>query len=320
MQYTKVSTNPDCITYIINNHLDYYEEKKISHKNVIEELEIDLGDMEFRKNIRKRNNKYYHPFVMIELRKYIQIKKGLFCNKGKYYNVYNEPQYNGKTCVYKYLSLYHKKFKGNFCYTYEEPTFEFIKNDITVKKWFFETFYKKEEFYENSLNKDWNKNNWDNKMKNEFSFEDENTKKYNTLPTLIKGYNFWNKCRNTYYKSKKETTLKTIRVKVCIKTLDYTKILYPDLNIFNFKGWNKETKQTSNKGCIKISSGWTYTNNEGNIVEKYELGGLKTETLKKWALDNGFKEEREQTIGKKGMKSVKKKYYYGDYAEYMLKL
>jgi len=106
------------------------------------------------------------------------------------------------------------------------------------------------------------------------------------------------------------TEFHRIPVRVCIKKLDYSKTPRDFYSPLNIKRFDNETKKTSNKG-LKAIHAWSYFNDDGEEDKKsggWEFGGIKIDDIVELCRINGFKEE-------KG-----KKYQYGDYAQFYMKL
>jgi hypothetical protein len=97
-----------------------------------------------------------------------------------------------------------------------------------------------------------------------------------------------------------------IKIRFHISTMDLTKTPIHYDSIFNFKQWDKTTKKTSNKG-LKADTTYTCTNWNGN-PSGWSFGGTSADSLSYMCEQNGFKADK------------KKKYNYGDYAEWYLKL
>lgn len=95
-----------------------------------------------------------------------------------------------------------------------------------------------------------------------------------------------------------------IKIRLHIGTMDLQKTKIPYLSIFNFKQWDKTTKKTSNKG---LKADTTYTWNWNGTPRGWKFGGLPADSIAVLCRKNGFIED-------------KKKYNYGDYAEWYLKL
>jgi hypothetical protein len=97
---------------------------------VIEEVEIEMGDINFRRRINGMN-KYHHPFLMLELKDYMRVKKISFepdiINSGKPKRfdtgkvIFNtEPIYTG--LIYK-LGKYHR-------YNYDKNNYQDGRNHM----------------------------------------------------------------------------------------------------------------------------------------------------------------------------------------------
>ena len=67
---------------------------------VIEEIEIEMGDIHFIRRIRGMN-KYFMPFLLLELKEYIRIKKIAFDKEKNKMVIKNEPFYTGLCYAYE---------------------------------------------------------------------------------------------------------------------------------------------------------------------------------------------------------------------------
>ena len=238
--------------------------------NVIEELEIEMGDIQFRRNI-KGMNKYYLPFVLLELNEFMKIKKGLFI---QCFSFLNEPLYAGNIYEYIYVSKYNKNIKGSDKYEY--PSFHLIKNDKVVKEWF-ETIFK-------------------------VSFEEYNWNNYTHC--CISGHLDWEKFRCLEYPTP-NYYIKTYKVRKIIIRFNYKSTPIDYFSVLNFKHWDSETKKTSNKGLGRKDI-------RNVIIKNVDCnkwsGYISIDDIKKLAENNGFNPIK------------KHKYYYGHYAEFLLKI
>ena len=238
--------------------------------NVIEELEIEMGDIQFRRNI-KGMNKYYLPFVLLEMKDFFRINKGLLRNGGWL----SEPSYSGNIYEYVYVSKYSRYIKGSDKYDF--PSFNLIKNEIVkddrTRRWF-------ESFFKFSLDEDKWEYNW---------------RSDNLRPNRLVG---WENFRKTEYHTP-DYYIKTYKVRKIIKRFNYESPIIRKKSIFRIKYWDKETKKTNNKGLTATKY------NDGDL--RYD-DYLEAYTIEKWAVENGFKKEKN------------KKYYYGHYAEFLLKI
>jgi len=77
---------------------------------VFEEIEIDMGDINFRRRIRGMN-KYYYPFLLLEFKEYMNIKKISFV-KDKGYIINPEPVYEGKIYLNKKDKMYNIRHRA----------------------------------------------------------------------------------------------------------------------------------------------------------------------------------------------------------------
>jgi hypothetical protein len=265
--------------------------------------------------------------MIIELKQYILIRKGLFNNNTKwvkllfdvYYSngeqkcinqssdiLYDEPNYNGNCYTYTYVSKYHPKVKypnvskfNRFIDFYRHPSFEDIKNDERIEEWFV-----KRNSHLKFNEKDWEKTIYSNNEYNEC-------------------VNSWMKFRNSEGDGKKNKSYYPYKLRVLEKSLDYSRTPMNYRSIFNLKYWDKTTKLTSLRGLKANGDGWTYSNsNKKSRMLGWTFGGLTAVDIEVWAIKNGFQKEiiKVNNKGKKNEKTHYKKYQYGDYAEYMCKI
>jgi hypothetical protein len=111
-----------------------------------------------------------------------------------------------------------------------------------------------------------------------------------------------------HYKSVPEDLRKyLIKIRLPIGSMDLTLTPTPYYSIINLKHWNKTTKKTSNKG-LRADHTYSWVSESGYRWGGWRFGGISADDL--WAIckKNGFVEEK------------KKKYNYGDYAEWYMKL
>jgi hypothetical protein len=97
-----------------------------------------------------------------------------------------------------------------------------------------------------------------------------------------------------------------IRVRMSIGTMDLRQTPTPYSSILNLKPWDKATKKTSNKG-LKADTTYNWTTDYGS-TKGWKFGGISAGSLAGICKKNGLIEEK------------KKKYQYGDYAEWYMKL
>lgn len=238
--------------------------------NVIEELEIEMDDIQFRRNI-KGMNKYYLPFVLLEMKDFFRINKGLL--QGSVW--YTEPIYDGNIYEYVYVSKYSRYFRhSNEKYNY--PMFNRIKNDKVIKEWF-ETIFK-------------------------VSFDEYNWNK--SIIYNCSGNIDWQKFRDYEYPTP-DYYIKTYKVRKIIRPIDYNCNFIDYFSVLNFKHWDSETKKTSNKGLGRKDI-------RNVIIKNVDCnkwsGYISIDDIKKLAENNGFNPIK------------KHKYYYGHYAEFLLKI
>jgi hypothetical protein len=95
------------------------------------------------------------------------------------------------------------------------------------------------------------------------------------------------------------------RVKYVIGTMKYNTSKFDYFSVLNIKHYDPKTKKTSNKGLKAYTTySWSDNYNRGG----WTFGGLKACSLENICIANGFKKE-------KG-----KKYQYGDFAEWYMKI
>lgn len=277
--YKKKLYKDNILINSINMTTDYNQ----LYNSVMEELEIEMGDLQFRRNI-KGMNRYYYPFMLLELKQEILKRKNIG------YTVKDEPIYTGKCYVYKKVSKYHQKIKqpkhpSKHSNIYNSPSFENIKDDEVIKKWFLEEFRFVKDIEFNVIH-------WTQQVRTEYG-----NKQWEYFRKNHKGH---------------------IKIRVIYQQINYKNKPIPFYSLCYIKKWDKETKKTNNKGTKKDEEEyWCCTDGK---YKTWSLTGLKANDMEYWAIENGFKKETEQTQTKKGLKSVEKKYYYGDYAEYLLNL
>jgi len=94
-----------------------------------------------------------------------------------------------------------------------------------------------------------------------------------------------------------------IKIKCKVGSMDLTKTQRHYFNPLNLKFWDKTTLKTSNKG-LKADTTYSWTEEWGRGGWKF--GGITADELEHICIINGFKKEK------------KKKYQYGDYANWYL--
>jgi hypothetical protein len=97
-----------------------------------------------------------------------------------------------------------------------------------------------------------------------------------------------------------------IKRRASIGTMDLTKTPTSYYSLLNLKPWDKATKKTSNKG-LKADTTYNWTTDYGT-TRGWRFGGIQSGCLAGICKKNGLVEEK------------KKKYNYGDYAEWYMKL
>jgi hypothetical protein len=102
---------------------------------VFEEIEIDFGDIDFRRRIRGMN-KYYYPFLLLEFKEYMNIKKISF-DKDEGYIINPEPIYEGKIYSNKKNKMYnirHRVKADNKRFDYNKPIIN-TYSILTINYW-----------------------------------------------------------------------------------------------------------------------------------------------------------------------------------------
>lgn len=247
----------------------------------------------------------------------VSLKHSFLVRRGLYKTNYNSVQYNsngtqytkmkdvlndkiiysGKCHHYAYVSKYHPKVIYNKRSGYYTPSFDVVKDDKLVEKWFLDIIDGKNPV---SLPKwvNFNEMGWTEFIRTQY------------------GNNLWDLFRKNQGDKSQQYPYK---VRILEKTLDYDRTPMKYFSLFNLKYWNKTTKLTSLRGLKAITDGWTYE--KTNRTSGWTFGGITASSIDWWAKENGFKEEivKITNKGKKNEKIHYKKYQYGDYAEYLLK-
>lgn len=108
----------------------------------------------------------------------------------------------------------------------------------------------------------------------------------------------------------KPSSIKTethcVRRKIAVRQFDYTKSIISYYSPLRWKKWSKITQKTTEKGMNCELT--TYSNTTTTFMEDKRLErGVLADEMKQYAIQNGFPIVKKQ------------KYYYGDYAMWILK-
>lgn len=267
-----IAYNPDFVAF------------KKKFDDVIEEIEIDACDYEFRRSTRELYEKKSRKmgFLMLELRDYLK----------KYKNTYGNIVFTGNIYEYCYIRKTNDKAKKY----YKDVGSYYIgklilKENYSIK--YFINLYNLRKEKENKITElepHMDENFIDEYFRNGVGVKD----KSNMISYL-----------NDYYDKYNEELGYVIRKKYIHKTLDYKGYVSGYYNPRNLKYWDKTSMITSNKG-LKAISIWTYADKNYKCRGNWRFGGITAGDLEIFCKINGFKKE-------KG-----KKYQYGDYANWFL--
>lgn len=281
------------------------EVKPINYKlDIIEELKNKIGDNVF--NILPNYKHHKFNFVLIELK---QKLKYLMSDK-IYYNddITNKecPVYTGKMYNYYYVLSTNNKIDKNFYNDYSMKHLYNVSdilnnyNKYDVIKWAVNKTLENHKYKEDMINtiiKD--DRRFINSLISDF---------YNLKPNETEGIGYGEYLiklinRHKWEIKNKPLDVKTYKIKVEIGKMNYKINNRSYYNILNLKKWDKETKKTSNKD---LKADTTYTWSDNYSSKGWVFGGIKSDDIENFSLINGFKKEK------------KKKYNYGDYAEWIL--
>jgi hypothetical protein len=203
---------------------------------VIQEMEIDFSDYEYRRNLRenyeKRSRKW--GFIMLELKQHF-IKN---------------PKLTGNVYEYRYIHHLHDKhiIEKEWRAKWKDP---YVLIQLTR---IYNMFKKNEEDKKIMLTPDDSQKEYSN-LKKIYDMDDVDVDK-----TYFSNYN-------------KENGI-TIKIRQRIKTLDYKASIIFDYSAINLKRWNKITKKTTNKGCVAVSA-WSWTDRKGWTLDGFTAPDLK---------------------------------------------
>jgi len=253
------------------------------HRKVIDELNANPV-----KEIKWFN------IVLIELR---QKLNSMMYEYGKRLNY---PTYKGEMYCYKYVLPSYIKVKWYFKNEYDiSPVYRLFENSFTdhikhpIVSYFIKTCIK--DIY------DWDYDYSDitiHKIKQILKYKINSTETYNerVYKKLNEKYNNI----NDIHSSIKDYLIK-IRIKIGSMDLKKTQRHY--YSPLNLKYWDKTTLKTSNKG---LKADTTYSWSDEYSRGGWTFGGITSNDLEKCCVYNGF------------IKEKKKKYQYGDYANWYL--
>jgi hypothetical protein len=253
---------------------------------VLQELEIDASDYEYRRAKREQYEKKHrqYGFLRLELLNYIKSKIPLYKKE-------NEPRYTGNVYGYEYIrktnpkcKYYNKILDSNL---YSQINAMLILADKDAKC----DFIKKYNAFHKCLIPITELEPY---MNAEF------IRDFIRNPQVKYRFDDWRKETSDY----KDIQGFDVKIKKIVKKLDYSQSYQSYFSISNLKYWNKHTHKTSNKGLTAFNM-WSYEN-ENHRRAGWSFGGIKVGCLEDLCINNGFKKE-------KGTK-----YQYGDYAEWYL--
>lgn len=132
---------------------------------------------------------------------------------------------------------------------------------------------------------------------------DEYEKRKSNFQHLIHKADQGHPLTGPYYKDGEK--LIWIKLRVVSHTLNYEYVKPYNYDATGLKHYNPTTKKTSNKHLIAVKY-YGSVNYQGRKCG-WEFGGITAHSIERFCIQNGFVKEK------------KKKYQYGDYAEWMLK-
>jgi hypothetical protein len=291
----------------MNTYSDKYDNLPLSiiknfknfqqYNNCMEELEINAGDYKYR--MRNKMNKYYHQFLMLELKQYMV--KRFTKSWGKM-----EINYTGKCYNTFWIGNENKKvkyFKRNINVNYNMIDYNFY--NVSGYESEPEILYNIMPQFKSLLYKEFNNKRTDKKEQPD---REPTTKeireiwgKYGVSKSIVANLNLL---------SIKKTKTQYIPIKRCCKTLDYSKSVFGAYSVVNLKYYNNITKKTSNLH-LKATDIWTWCDDDEknkHTKTSWCFGGIKVDDLKTLCVKNGY-----------NAKDVKKK-QYGELAEWYVKL
>jgi hypothetical protein len=290
---------------------------KTKFDNVVEELEIDVYDYEFRRSMREQNER--------RSRKYLFLRLELFEYLKRYRSKYN---YDDKDLVYKgkiYRTMYCRRLndKVNNYYNidnkkidYQQQTDYKIRIDKSATDWYIGFNNRKRQKLISGglaepiteLKTPLTKEEWEALLPTGSNQRYEDRYERFELKDFINrqtgGNQEWNDFRNDTNKKYDEKNGFVIKIRVVEKTLDYAGLNRRYYDATNIKHFDPTTFKTSNKG-LKADTTWTYTS--GDRTAGWTFGGIDAKDMERFAVKNGFKKEKNE------------KYVYGDYAIWILR-
>ena len=236
------------------------------------------------------------------------------------YNMYGKrfdyPTYKGEMYTYKYVL----PFCNKVTYMFEKGDNDIKLNDKNLRRNF--SFYVIENIKHPIISyivKDciediynWNDNDYSEKTINEIKEILKQHIGYSKEASQYFDYDYNKRIYLKLNKTYDETDLRymstflvdnLIQIRVKIGSMNLTKTQMHYYSPSNLKHWSKTTLKPSNKGLIADTTySWTEHWGRGG----WTFGGITAEDLENLCIENGFKKEK------------KKKYQYGDYANWYL--
>jgi hypothetical protein len=262
---------------------------KAKFDDVIEEIEIDAGDYEFRRSKKEQYQKRHrrYGFLKLDLLNYIKRFQSKYnwedkeiIYKGRVYKDVYLRRLNDKV-----MSYYPSVKQGSYC----NRNGRMVLADPNAKKYFINKYNIK------------NKENQITELSPEMD-EQFITKFIYDYREYGGGFRFeeWRKEVSEKYN---EEAGFVVKVRMVYKTLDYNGLMRRYWSPSNLKYWDKNNMKTSNRG-LKADTTWSYSNKD--YRGGWTFGGITANDIENFCVRNGFKKE-------KG-----KKYQYGDYANWFL--
>lgn len=234
---------------------------KSKFDSVVEELDINSSDYEFRRSARERyeNRSRYWGFLRLDLLKVWADPKFAerFCYAGKIYR-------------YRYIQKTHKKCRNGQCYPYHGATIPdlFIRKHITLR--YNEQFPKSE-------------------ITAELLSPEECAKFYRETPVMQKRILQLSDDYSDTYNPEKGFT---VRIRVVEQEFRYDRSArHSYYSPFNFKEWDPLTKKSTVRGqCADTSTSYSGEYGRGG----WRFGGLSAGDIRSFAKMNGYKGEGKQ--------------------------
>jgi len=233
-------------------HLYMYRDKM---NNVLEEMMINAGDIEYRNRLSGRNYKRIFDFIVLDLKQYI---------KARFSRQYGKKDYlKHSGYIYKkvFVSNTNKRIlnplKKEHSVLWGLEKMEIIKDYPVILEW-----YKKNVPYYNDLTDEERK----------IRLRADENKLEQQLRELINDY-----------ETKNDRDGFNIRIRRVIKRMDYTAINIYKHHASQIKFY-KANKTTSNRGTEAISV-WSYPDGRKN---GWTLSGLKADSIADFCLMNGL--------------------------------